>query len=147
MKLTVQKSKRLQAMMNSETWLMKLYREFAFRFSKAWNKEAGSEREWIKIGGARTGNFGYLKVKPHPTKLTVRSGRLWRSATGKAEQETNITTKSTGFEITKTLTVPYANRQERQLGGKRAYMFPAGQYVKENLGDKILQDSLNEVLK
>lgn len=146
-KLSVQKSKRLEQMMSNETWLMRLYREFALRFSEAWNKEAGSDREWVKTGGARTANFGFLRVRPHPTKLTVRSGRLIASATGKSEHKTNVTTKPTGFEITKTLLVPYANRQERQLGGQRAYMFPSGEYVREKLGEKILQDSLKETLK
>lgn len=146
-KLTVQKSKRLELMMSNETWLMRLYREFALRFSKAWNKEAGSDREWIKTGGTRTGNFGFVKTKPHPTKLTVRSGRLIAAALGKSEQQNNVTVRATGFELTKTLTVPYANRQEWQLGGQRAYMLPSAQYVRENLGDKVLQDSLKEVLK
>lgn len=146
-KLTVKKSKRLEQMMTNDTRLMRLYRELALRFSKAWNKEAGSEREWVKTGGARTGNFGFVKVKPHPTKLTVRSGRLIAAATGKNEQQENITTRPTGFEITKRLSVPYANRQERQLGGQRAYMFPSGEYVRERLGEKILQDTLKEVLK
>lgn len=146
-KLSVNKSKRLEAMMNNSTWLMRLYKLFADKFEKEWSKEAGSDREWVKVGGARTRNFGFVKVKPHPTKLTVRSGRLIASAIGKAESIKNVTIRQDGWEVTRGSTVPYANRQERQLNGQRAFLFPAGQYVMEQLGEKLLQKSLNEALK
>ncbi len=147
MKLTVKKSKRLEAMMTNETWLMRLYREFAIWFLKAWKKESGSEREWVKGIGIRRFGLSRLTLKPHPTKLTVRSGRLLASALGKSEHQENITVNARGFKVTRTLSVPYANRQERQLSGKRAYIFPSGQYVKDQLGEKILEQSLKEVLK
>lgn len=147
-KLSVKKSKRLESLMNNETWLMRFYRIFAEKFSKLWNKEAGSDREWVKTGGARTRNFGFVKVKPHPTKLTVRTGRLIKAATDQSpESKTTITTKSTGFEIYRRLTVPYANRQEKQLGAQRAYMLPSAEFVQATLAESILQKSLNEALK
>lgn len=162
-KLSVNKSKRLEAMMNNSTWLMRLYKLFADKFEKEWSKEAGNEKYWRR-GRVDSGRLRSIKnegsivgyraiftsaknLPPHPTKLTVRSGRLIASAVGKAESIKNVTIRQDGWEITRGSTVPYANRQERQLNGQRAFLFPAGQYVMEQLGEKLLQKSLNEALK
>ena len=139
-KLSVKKSKKLESLMDNETWIQRFLRSFAEKFNKKWNQLAGSKLFWI------LGRHSKKFPPARPDILTVRSGRLVNAARGKSESFTNITVRPIGFEINKTLFTPYANRQERWAGGARAFMAPSAEESQTWHGEEILEEALKESL-
>lgn len=83
-----------------------------------WNEKASSSRYW------RLGSHDKRIPKPVTDKLTEREGRLIEAVRNphSSESKQNKKITDTDMTLTRILTVPYANRQERQQGNRRSYM-------------------------
>lgn len=124
--IKVTKSKRFKMMEDGQfvnQFLLSLGREFQIE----WDKESQSTDFWRKGAYTVTKNFGRVIIaKPLRDRLTVCSGVLIGALKADSPHAIrNVTLKSDGvvsvFKGVKA-SVPYANRQERQLGGQRSYV-------------------------